>query len=280
MKIMTALQVELTEGEYASGITDGTSNLQANEYWWRAEKHFFRYTKEDNAQAREWVEKAIELDPKFAAAWALLGWTHFENARNAWGNSPAQSIKRAGECAQKAIALNDSSAKAYGLMGFISKFTGMFDEAVEYSEKAVAINPNDPHMLALLASILDYTGKFDESIVLVKKAMRLSPYYPALYLAVLYRPYFLTGRYEEALAVGKLLLERSRKGEINPLYAHLILAQAYIRLDQKGEARAQVEEMLKIDPNFSLERWQKWLSYKDPAHLERHIAALREAGLK
>ena len=280
-QIMTALQVKLTEGEYASEIAVGTSNLKALEYFWHAEELFFKFTKEDNAEARRWAEKAIELDPNFAGVWALLGYTHQLDASNAtmgWTNSPAQSLKRAGECAQKAITLNDSSAKAYALMGSINMVMRNFDKGIEYSQKAVAINPNDPVMLIILAYNLDYTGEFDESIALVKKAMRLSPYYPALYLFPLFRSYFLTGRYEEALAAAELLLERGRKGEVNPLYVHLTLAQAYIGVDKKDEARAQAAELLKIYPNFSLESWQKQQPYKDPTHWERLIEALRKAG--
>jgi adenylate cyclase len=76
MKIMTALQVKLTEGEYASGIAGGTSNLKALELFWRAEELFFRWAEDDNAEARRWAEKAIELDPNFSGAWAIGGWTH------------------------------------------------------------------------------------------------------------------------------------------------------------------------------------------------------------
>jgi len=279
-QIMTALQVQLTEGEYARAIALGTSNLQANEYWWRAAKHFFRFIKEDNAKAREWVQKAIESDPNFSGAWSLLGWTHIKDVDLGWSDSPAESLKRAGECAQKAIALDDSNSKAYGLMSHISRLQRKFDKAIEYGKKSAAINPNDPIMLSIYAFTPDRTGEFDESIATTKKAMRLSPYYPAFFLFPLFRSYFQTERYEEALAAGKLLLERSRQGEINPLYAHMTLALAYIRLGRDDEARAHAEEMLKINPKFSLGFWQKRQPYKDPAHHQREIEALRKAGLK
>ena len=282
LKIMTALQVKLTEGEYASGIASGTSNLEALEFFWHAEELFFRFTKADNAEARRRAEKAIKMDPNFSGAWSLLGWTHQQDAINAsmgWTKSPAQSLKRAGECAYKAISLNDSNAKAYALIAQVNVVMRNFDEAIKYSQKAVAINSNDPVMLMSLAFNLDYTGKFDESIALIKKAMRLSPYYPAFYLLPLFHSYFLTGRYEEALATGKLLLERGRKGEINPLWAPLTLAQAYIGVDKKDEARAQAAEVLKINPNFSSKSWQKRWPFKDPTHSERLTEALRRAGL-
>ena len=101
MEIMTTLQVKLTEGEYARVLAGGTSNLQAMESFWRAEERFFRFSKEDNAETRRWVEKAIESDPNFAGAWALEGYTHLTDVNLGFSKSPIHSIKRAEECAQK-----------------------------------------------------------------------------------------------------------------------------------------------------------------------------------
>jgi adenylate cyclase len=279
-QIMTALQVKLTEGEYASGIAGSTSNLKALECFWRAEEHFFRWVKEDNAAARQWAQKAVELDPKFAGAWALMGWTHLWDVIFGWSISPVQSMERALECAQKAIGLSDSCAKAYTLMGYINLLNRKFDEAIENGERAVRINPNDPVMLVILGRIMHFNGKFDESIALVKNAMRLCPSYPAYYLDLLSTSYFLAGRYEEALAASELLLARAHKGEFSPLLAHRDLAEAYIGLGQDDKARAQAEEMLKINPNVSLADQRKTMFYRDPADADRRIDALRKAGLK
>jgi adenylate cyclase len=190
-------------------------------------------------------------------------------------------MERALECAQKAIGLSDSCAKAYSLMGFVNLLSRKFEESVENGEKAVRLNPNDPQMLLILASIMHFTGKFDESIALVKNAMRLSPYYPPFCLFTLSASNFSTGRYEEALAASELLLARAHKGEFSPLLAHMALSKAYIGLGQDRKARAHVDEMLKINPNFSLANERKRMYfYRDPAHLELHIDALRKAGLK
>jgi adenylate cyclase len=279
-QIMTALQVKLTEGEYASGVARTTSNLKALECFWRAEELFFRFSKEDNAAARQWAQKAVELDPIFAGGWALIGSTYLWDVIFGWTQSPDQSMKGALECTQKAIGLSDSCAKAYGVMGLINLPQKKFDEAIENGEKAVRLNPNDPIMLSGLAAIMHFSGKFDESIALVKNAMRLCPYYPAFYLRVLTGSYFLAGRYEEALAAGELLLARAQKGEFSPFLAHSDLAEVYIGLGEEDKARAHVEEMLKINPNYSLADVRKRMIYRDPAHLERRIDALRRAGLK
>ncbi|MGO9137157.1 MAG: adenylate/guanylate cyclase domain-containing protein [Syntrophales bacterium] len=281
MKVMTAIQVQLTEGEYLRAIAGGTSNLKALESFWRGIQHFFRSTKEDNTLARQWLQEALDLDPNFANAWSLMGWTYGMDVTLGGTESPVQSMKTALECGQKAIRLDDSCAQAYALVGWINILQRRFDEAIENGEKAVRLNPNDPHVLFILAGIMQVDGRFDESIALVKNAMRLCPYYPAMYLQRLFGSYFLAGSHDEALAAGELLLARADKGEFNPLLAHVDLAEAYIALGQDDKARAHAEEVLKIDPNFSLaaER-KKFYYFKDPAHPERFIDALRKAGLK
>jgi adenylate cyclase len=276
--IMTAVQVELTEGQFANTVAGGTSNLKALECFWRALEHFNRWSKEDNTAARQWAERAIEYDPNFAGAYSLLGSTHVMEATQFGGKSPAQSIKRAEEFAQKAISINDSVAQS--LMANIRRSQGKWDEAVDYGEKALALNPNDPRVMFSLALTIHYFGRFDESIALTKKAMRLCPYYPAIYLSLLAPSYVIAGRYQEAIEACELMLDRSRKGEIKPLYAHVFLAEAYVGLGQMDKAREQAEEVLKIDPRFSLESEKRLTAFKDPVYGERRLAALRKAGLK
>jgi adenylate cyclase len=278
--IMTAVQVELTEGRFASTIAGGTSNLKALECYWRALEHSNRWSREDNAAARQWAERAIEYDPNFAGAYSLLGSTHLLDATQFGGKSPAKSMKQAEECVQKAMSLNVSIAAAPSLMANIRRSQGKWDEAAEYVEKALATNPNDPRVMLSLALTIHYLGRFDDSIALTKKAMRLCPYYPAIYLSLLAPSYVVTGRYQEAIEACELMLDRSRKGEIDPLFAHVFLAETYVGLGQLDKAREQAEEVLKIDPKFSLESEKRLTAFKDPVIGERRLATLRKAGLK
>jgi adenylate cyclase len=279
-QIMTAVQVKLTEGQSASAIAGSTFNLKALECYWRASEHFNRWSREDNVAALQWAERAIELDPNFAGAWALLGSIHYYGRAQGWPKSPADSWKRAEECVQKALSINESNALALSLMGGILRTQRKWDKALEYNEKALAINPNDPGIMLQLALTLEFLGRFDEAIALGQKILRICPYYPAMYLSYLASMYPAAGRYQETIEVCELLLERSRKGEFNPLYAHLFLAEAYVGLGQLDKARAHAEEVMKIDPKYYLEGHNRLTAYKDRAIGERRLAALRKAGLK
>ena len=78
---------------------------------------FYETKKEPNEQARQMYEKAIELDPQYAAAYAGLGWTYLLDWFFQWNPDRAQTLERAFELAQRAVALDDSLPEAHRLLG-------------------------------------------------------------------------------------------------------------------------------------------------------------------
>jgi adenylate cyclase len=84
------------------------------------------------------------------------------------------------------------------------------------------------------------------------------------------------GQYEEAITA----LKRAVNRQPNYLYPHIQLAMIYSELGREEEARAEAAEVLRINPNFSLEVMRQIDPFKDQAVLERDLAALRRAGLK
>jgi adenylate cyclase len=279
LKILTALQVKLTHGQEAC-MHETTDNLEAWGHFVRALGLFERFTKEDNAKARELFERAVTLDPEYAAAWTMLAWTHWIDASYGFSQSRAESFKRAVELAQKALELDDANPDVHALVGGIHLFQGQHEQAIAEGRKAIALRPNDACNLALLAQTLSYTGRSEEAIALMKRAMRLNPYYPEWYLGILAQSYRVAGRYEEAIATYKEFLERSRETGGSTLLTHLGLASTYMRVGKEDEARDHATEVLKIDPDFSLEWVRKATFFKDEALLEEDLDALHKAGLK
>lgn len=275
-QVVTALEVKLTEGEAARLSRRQTDNTEAYELFRRGLKHFRRSVKTDNDQARRIFKKAVTLDPGFADAWCFLGYTHQLDWYFGWSENEAQSLKRATELAQKAIALNDSSPYPYILLEVIHLFSREYDEAIAYGEKAVAIEPNHADATLELARTLEYAGRPEEAIELVKKAMRLSPYYPEWYLGVLAVAYRLAGNYDEAISA----FEKRRERNPDSSLPHLGLALLYTEVGREEEAREAAAEVLKRNPKFSLKQVTNRLPYKDPAEVERIIVGFRKAGLK
>jgi adenylate cyclase len=420
-KIVTTLKLQLTLEEQGYVVRKRTDNLQAYDAVLRGVEYYHRLTKEANLQGRQMFEKAIELDPQYAEAYARLGWTY----RNEWGfrwSADPQTLERMFEMAQKAIALDASLPMAHSLLSIAYSQKHQYDQALAEGERAVALDPNHADSYAARAQVLTFAGRPEEALRMVEQAMRLNPRCPPWYLFWLGAAYQMTGRYAEAIATQKEVIRRdpnfivahnnlawsywwqwvSQQSPVaqtlapavaagqralalndsyhrshivlgwiylsqqqydqalaemeravalapteawsyaglaevlsyvgrtddalkaatqalhlkpiivdahlasvgaayavagrpeeaiaplqryisrypNILGAHLTLAAVYSELSKEAEAHAEAAEVLRLNPNFSLEVHKERMPIKDPALLERHIAALRKAGLK
>lgn len=278
MAIVVALQVKLTEGEQARMRHRSTNNLHAWSYAVRAWSLFQHFTGSDNAKAQELTQRAIELDPEYAWAWTTLAWTFWYDAFFGPKSSRADSLKRAFEIAQKALALDDSQPDVYALLGFLYLLRRQHDQAIDAGRRAIELGPNNADSYGILAMILRYAGKWNETITLSEKAMRLHPYYPHWYLNSLGHAFRFSGEYEKAITTHKKWLERV-KGTDFAFSPHLNLACVYSELGRDEEAQAHVAAARRINSDYNLEEAQT-LTYKDSAHLARFIECLRKTGLK
>ncbi|MGD8428576.1 MAG: adenylate/guanylate cyclase domain-containing protein, partial [Balneolaceae bacterium] len=276
-KIIVELQVKLTEGEQARVSHKSTNNLEAWSYAVRGLKLFERTSKENNAKAMEFFERAVELDPNYVWAWVRLAWTHVMASVPGWSSAPSEHRKKVVEIAEKVLVLGKSDSDVHALWGLIYRSRKQYELAITEGERSLELGPTNAQAHVLFAVTMNEVGRFDKEIELVKRAMRLHPYYPAYYLLWLGGAYRMTGRYEEALTVYNQLLDRSRKGEFPIFAAHLFLADTYAAFGKEEEARNHAEEVLRINPGFSLKEINRIISfgYKDPAHLERRLNALR-----
>jgi TolB-like protein/class 3 adenylate cyclase/cytochrome c-type biogenesis protein CcmH/NrfG len=274
-KIAAALAVKLTQDEKKRVARKYTENMEAYDFLLQGLEYQNRNTKEAHAQALQMYERAIELDPEFALAYALLGLIHLHEWTFGWSQDP-KSLKQAFELAQKAIALDDSLPVGHHVLGYVYLWKKQHEQAIAELEEAIALSPNSADGLAGLGGILNWAGKPEKAIGLVKKAMRLNPRDPYWYLWILGHAYFLTGGYEEAIETLKRVLDR------NPYFlpAHFYLAAIYSELGRQEEARAEVAELERLGSQTSAEASKQKLPYKDQAVLERLFDSLRKAGFK
>ncbi|MBI3801803.1 MAG: tetratricopeptide repeat protein, partial [Deltaproteobacteria bacterium] len=177
---------------------------------------------------------------------------------------------------QRALALNDSLHWHHIYLGYIYLYQQQYEQALAEMERAVALAPTSAESYAALAMVLSHMGRTEDALEAAAQALRLKSLIADNHLAGVGAAYALAGRYEEARAP----LQRYLSRYPNMLPAHLMLGAVYSELGQTAEARAEAAEVLRLNPNFSLEVHRQRMPIKDPAVLERHIAALRKAGLK
>jgi adenylate cyclase len=205
----------------------------------------------------------------------MQAYTHMVDVRFGSSKSPAESINKAVELAQKGLALDPTNSDAIALLGRIKLLKRDYAGAIELGKKAVALHPNHSIATALLASTLTYAGRPEESIRLYKKAMRLSPYYPVWYLWGIGLAYHLSGQYEEALEALNKGVARNR----DYIRSHVALAALHADRGRNAEARAAAHGVLRIDPKFTLEKWAKVEPFSDAEIIKRRRNLLRKAGI-
>jgi len=276
--IVTALQIELTEGEQLRIRRRHTRNLEAWNLLTKGVEYFYRRNKDDNSRARQHFGNAVETDPGYALAWAMIAWTHWFDAQFGWSANPRESFDRAQFMAEKARALNDELPDVYALLGAIELLRKRYYAAVAAGEKAVALNPNHATNTALLAVFLHNAGRPREAIRKMKQAMRLSPYYAAWFLEQLGFSYLDVDEPEEALAVFAQYLKRERVG-LHAAHAQIGRAFAYHKLGQEDAARAAIRDALDADPTISISRFQQDGMSGGVSNRESSFALLRRLGM-
>ena len=283
MKILTALQVELTEGQQANVYGKGTDNFEAYMKYLQARKFYTisGVSKEAVALSRQAAKEAIALDEAYPSPYVLLAWTYWLDARFVLAESPEDSFKQAYSIAQKVEALDDSIPDVHALLAGIHLYQGQHDLAIARGERAIALGPNDAQVHAVMAHILRFAGRFEEAVTMIRKALRFQPNYPPWYLVELAMCNYYVGRHEEAieLAEGYLKLSQGRGEDAFIWPCYLMLAINYIRLGLEKEAREAAAGLIRSFPNYSLEWDRQYSHYKNPAHPEQQHEDLRKAGL-
>jgi TolB-like protein/Tfp pilus assembly protein PilF len=276
MEILTALQVELTEGEKAHVYASSTKNLKAYLKYLEGGKIYKKdFTKEYNAMARQRYQEAIAIDPQFARAYEMLGRTHSFDARYGWSESRSASMKQALELAQKAIDMDENHIIGRILLSYIYRQKRQYEKSIAEMEIVINHEPNNASAYAWLAVPLYTIGKGEEGVAAVKKAIRLNPIPEDYYFYLLGNSHLVIEQYNEAIAAYKKFLD------IKPSTVALVpLTVCYIFLGREEEAHASALEILRLEPDFSVDRIAKRLAFKDKVFTDRYVSALRKAGLK
>jgi adenylate cyclase len=270
--IITAMQVKLTEGEQVRIAAKGTNNLESYLKYLQAMVYMRQFNIESNALARQLAQEAIALDPEYAMAYIILSSTYQMDVWLGTSNSPKQSIANSLELVKKAIELDPANAEAYGHLGFTFSMMGEHDKAVANAEQAVALNPNSAYNHMRLGHTLRFAGRNEEAIPEYLKAIRLNPIPPTNYLFGLGIAYCWTGQYEEAIK----WCEKAVRQDPDSFLTRLMMTMVFSESGRMEDARAEAKEVLRINPKFSVVKWEN--ASKGP-NTAQFVAALRKAGL-
>ena len=212
------------------------------------------------------AQRAVELDPVSGFSNTALGQAYFFS----------RQFKHAIREFRKAIALDKDYPIGYLALSWAYRFSREHENAIASAKKAMALNPNNGIVYVALGRSFVLAGKPEEAIPVFKNGLRIDPLAPYLNLVNLGEVNRMMGRYEEAISYSKKALQ----GRPNGRTPRLNLMASLAALGRDEEARAEVEEYLKIDPDFSLEKFAEAENLQHKKEdTARYIELLRKAGL-
>jgi adenylate cyclase len=273
-RVVGAAAVKLTRFERDRVLAKPTENLAAYEYVLRGREHFSRATRDSNEEAQDMFQRAIDLDPGYAAAYAELGLSLIEAVASGWTDFIADDLARAETLGQKALSLDSESTTAYRLLSETHMAKRRFELALGQIDRALEINPSDAESFSFRGTILLWAGRAGEALSWLEGALRLDS---ANARATLYlgTAYFFLDRYGESVeAIDRALA--GNLGRNTQITGRTVLAAAYAQLDRRPDAERERNAVMRIAPFLDAERFASQFG-SQTAH-DHMLQGLKKAG--
>jgi adenylate cyclase len=242
-----------------------------------ATKYIDRFTIEDSNVARRLIEEAISMCPENPVGYARLSFVYLNDYWLGNTKSPRETLKKAEELVKKALAIDDSIPIAHIMLCVVYYRKRQYDKAIAEAERAVALDPSGWGSYSAYGDTLLAAGRPKEAIPMLQKAIRLNPNAMSMTFVFLGNAFRMAGRFEEAVLAYKKALQRAP----DSIPAHINLGTTYSLMGRDNEARAEAEEVLRINPKFSLDYFANTSApLKDQSEIDKVVNAMRKAGLK
>jgi len=262
--------------EVATGLPDDFSaSMPSYECVLRAYSYRRSFAKALHAPTLDCLQKAVARDPKYAEAWALLGWLYMDTARFGWTSQEnvESAFAKALESSEHAHLLDVNNIMALKALGSIHHYMGNYEESERYQRQALANNPNDPDTLAQLGWRLAIRGNFDEGIPYVEKAIARTVNPPGWYYHLIAIDHYMQGRYAEMLAAAKYGVGH----ESGISWSLVAIAQG--ALGNMAAAREALETMKVISPRLGSDPAEVYRGHQATEEIVTAIVAgMRNAG--
>jgi DNA-binding winged helix-turn-helix (wHTH) protein/TolB-like protein/Tfp pilus assembly protein PilF len=265
----------ISDAERARLAKRYTASHEAYDCFLRAQALFLVRRGEENRQARALYAKAVELDPKFARAYAGLAMTYAMDHRHEVSSGSRDALRRALELAEAARQIDDDLPDVHWALGFVQVQARRHREAIRSLERAIELNPSYADAYAFIGGIYTYVGQPAKSIPLLRTALRLNPDGGYLYYLLLGRAYLFENDAEQAL----INLREAVARNPDDLEARVFFAAALVARDERSAAEWEADQILMRHEGFSLRAWLETYPMTSTRQQEKLAQLVAKAGL-
>jgi TolB-like protein/tetratricopeptide (TPR) repeat protein len=237
---------------------------------------FYSMEREKFERAGELIKRAVKLDPKSAMALAWSAFWHITCCAHGWATFHS-SMSEAEAASRKAIDLDRENAEALAVYAHTCAWKKEFERAVECFDRSLRLNPNLGFAWWLSAATYCYISDPNEALRRLTRCRKLGSLDPhsAIYENIYSIAYTLKGDYEQAVLIGRNAVK------LNPNFpaAYKPLIAALGHLGRAEEAKPYIARLLALEPNFTVEGFNKVYPIKNATDRERYMKGLRLAGV-
>jgi adenylate cyclase len=274
--VLESLGLALIEREEFRLLKPSTTNVEAYEFYLRGRKFYHKWTRQSVEFARQMFERAVKIDPDFAAAWAGLANTYVDLFR--WGRN-VEDLEAAQRASERALNLNPNSAEAHVSVGQALAIQRRFSEAANAFERAIKEDPTLYEAYYLYGRVMFECGQIEKAANLFEKAHAARP---DEYEAGSIRAQALIelARQDEARRVNELAIERIEKHlELKPdeARAYSLGASILIRLGEIERSKIWTQQALALAANDPLILYNAACNWALLGERERAIDGLERA---
>jgi adenylate cyclase len=273
--VVSAIRPKLLQAEIGMATRRRPENLTAYDFYLRAMQQSYPATREGLAEALRLARRALELDPQFGFVAALAGNYHMLNVLLGYATDPQFDRKEAVRLLRLALSVDDDDPETLATVCLISAFmVGDCESEIEMADRAVALNPNSYRAWLNRGWVYKIAGLPEEGVRSFDRAIRMSPIDPLQHRAFggMGMAFIELRRFDEAIVAGK------KAQRHNPFYspAYRCLACAFAHLGRDAEAREAAARVLEFDPAFTI---SAWIAPGGQSNSKLIIEGLRKAGL-
>ncbi len=276
ISVVGVIEPTLRKAEIERARRKRPDSLDAYDLYLRALPFAFTAMPQDADKALTLLERAIDLEPDYAAAHAIIAWCHEQ--RYLRGGFHEETKEAALRHARKAITLGGDDAAALATAAFVVAVVDSdYESATGAFDRSFALSSSSALALGFSSIVRAWKGDDATAVEQAERAIRLSPFDPLLYVPYVGLAYahFAAGRFEEAAAAG------GRASQSNPRFSmpYVLHAGALANLGRGDEARAVARRLIEVEPDLTVSSAVRSARY---ANLDKNAElgdSLRRAGL-